>query len=207
MFLCRASIRKISMITTILIYLSLIAISWVLCRWFEKKLVKLSEVTQFTIYGSIVLASILLSFWAFDRLQFSNWGESIPTEIEISKNIDVGTEYGLFDGCGFAVFELSPNTLKKINTVGIDTLSTLNIGGYYSYDSWLKTPRITSNSESNEDFWQMGMSCGYPSMNTQMKNDIQEALNNPGSFYALANDVGLIVIPKLKLVVISVWHD
>ena len=188
----------------ILLYLVII---FSLCRLnaFYTARLSTADKKRLIVYGFILVAIIFFLFWAFDKWQFSHWKKGIPTDIEISKNIDVGAEYGLFGGCGFAVFELSPNMLNLINTLGIDALSNARISQYDNYEEWQKTPIATVNSESTADFWQMGMSCGYPSIDTELQNKLQEALNNPNSFYTLASDAGIIVIPKLKLVVVSVW--
>ena len=160
--------------------------------------------------GLLYMASFLSQSYSFSfgRLINGNFligKKAFQPILKYQKNIDVSAEYGLFGGCGFAVFELSPNMLNLINTLGIDALSNARISQYYNYEEWQKTPIATVNSESTADFWQMGMSCGYPSIDTELQNKIQEALNNPNSFYTLASDAGIIVIPKLKLVVVSVW--
>ena len=103
------------------------------------------------------------------------------------------------------MFELSPNTLNLINTGGIEALSNARISQYDNYQwEWQKTP-IATLSPDTADFWQMGMSCGYPSMDNELQNKIQSALNKPDSLYALTNYAGLVVIPKLKLVILSAW--
>lgn len=188
----------------IVLYLVLI---FSFCRLYAFHTARLSrpDKKRLFVYSSILAAIILLLFWAFDQWQFSHWKKSIPTEIETTKNMDVGAEYGLFGGCGFAVFELSPNTLNIINTGGIEALSHASISQYDNYGEWQKTPLATGSAESTADFWQMGMSCGYPRMDNELQNKIQNALNNPDSFYALTSHIGLIVIPKLKLVVLSAW--
>ena len=158
------------------------------------------------IHATVVIASIFCALWVLDQWQFSHWKKGIPTEIEISKNIDVGAEYGLLGGCGFAVFELSTNMLNKINTNGINALSVARDSQYFNYSEWQKTPYLDAKEGSeSQDFWQMGMYCGSPSMSSELQNKIQTALNNPDSYYALDGPTGLIVIPKLKLTVISTW--
>lgn len=178
-----------------------------LCRLYAFYTARLSraEKKRIIVYGSILVAIIFFLFWVFDQWQFYHWKKGIPTGIEVSKNIDVGAEYGLFGGCGYAVFELAPNTLSLINTGGINSLSNTGISRYDDFGEWQKTPIATVSPESTVDFWEMGMSCGSPSMDSELQNEVQEALNNQNSFYALASHAGLIVIPKLKLIVVSVW--
>lgn len=53
--------------------------------------------------------------------------------------------------------------------------------------------------------WQIGMSCGLPAMDEALHYKIQGALEKPGAFYALASDIGVIVIPELKIIIISTW--
>jgi hypothetical protein len=162
--------------------------------------------TNIATYAVVVMTSLFFALWLLNQWQFSHWKKGIPAEIEISKNIDVGAEHGLIGGCGFAVFELSPNMLNNINTNGINALSVAHDSEYISYFEWQKTPYIVAKEDSeSQDFWQMGMSCGSPSMSSELKNKTQEALDNPNSYYAIGGHTGLIVIPKLKIVVISTW--
>ena len=202
MFVCRAINGGIAML--IVLYLVLI---FTLCRLYAFYTARLSRADKkrLIVYSSILIAIIFFLFWVFDQWQFYHWKKGIPTGIEISKNIDVGAEYGLFGGCGFAVYELSQNMLNLINIRGINALSNAHNSEYDDFSEWQKTPIATVSPESNADFWEMGMSCGSPSMDNELQNEVQEALNNPNSFYSLASHAGIIIIPKLKLLVVSVW--
>ena len=42
-------------------------------------------------------------------------------------------------------------------------------------------------------------------MDEALHYKIQGALEKPGAFYALASDIGVIVIPELKIIIISTW--
>ena len=117
----------------ILLYLVII---FSLCRLnaFYTARLSTADKKRLIVYGFILVAIIFFLFWAFDKWQFSHWKKGIPTDIEISKNIDVGAEYGLFGGCGFAVYELSPNMLNLINIRGINALSNAHNSEYDDLD-------------------------------------------------------------------------
>ncbi len=153
------------------------------------------------------MASIALLFWLFDEWQFSYWKKAIPSGIGISKNIDVGAEYSLFSGCGFVVFKVTPDTLSQINKYGIQALAGATESAYEDFSDWHNTPYpLAKEGEELMDFWQMGMSCGYPDMDKELNTAVYEHLDKPGSFYSLSSHSVVIVIPDQGLVIFSTWE-
>lgn len=190
---------------TTLLFLILAFVAWRLYAFCISGLSKTDKkhLDKFII---ITMTSITLLFWLFDEWQFNYWKKAIPSGLEISKNIDIGAEYGLFGGCAFAVFELSPNTINKIKTYGIKTLNDTRKSELINYSEWASTPDLTPIGENEMPHpWQIGMSCGSPSMDETLFNTILDALEKPDSFFALSSDTGVIVIPKLKIIIISTF--
>lgn len=190
---------------TTLLYLVLILITWRLYAFYLSELSKTDRI-NLAAFLIIIVTSIALLLWLFEKWQFNHWAKAIPSNFEISKNIDVGAEYGLFSGCGFAVFELSTNTINKIKMYGIKTLNDSRKSELIDYSEWESTPDLMQVDENKMPSpWQMGMSCGLPSMNETLYYKIQDALEEPDSFYTLASDTGIILIPELKIIIISTW--
>ena len=145
-------------------------------------------------------------------LAFSSWESRwylgmIPDDIEIGGVVRIGGQSGFREGCGAAVFNLSPRTIEKIRAGGVAALTNAkqarnHADSYHSYSDWRQTPHIvTGDGLTLVDRWLNGLGCaGLP---MQLSREIQQALDSSGSFYATTSEAGLIVIPKLGIAIFS----
>lgn len=143
---------------------------------------------------------------------FSSWESRwylgmIPEDIETGDVVTIGGQSGFREGCGAAVFNLSPRAIEKIKADGIATLTNArqarsHTDSYHSYSNWKQTPHIvTGDGLTLADRWLNGLGCAELPM--RQSRDIQQALDSSGSFYATTSEAGLIVIPELGIVIFS----
>jgi hypothetical protein len=159
--------------------------------------------------GIAVLAiSIALGVYAKYRIrEVTSFMGLIPASLEIQRTVIIDGKTGFIEGCGAAVFELSPATLRQIQLRGLAALKDAHQARDYGdelhrYSQWKETPYIeTGDGMSLVDRWLAGRSCAK--FDLAVDRGIETALKSPGSYYATIHEAGLIVIPKLKLVVYS----
>lgn len=91
----------------------------------------------------------------------------LPSAIEVTENLFTdSTRGGFIEGCGVAIYRLSPSTKEHINSVGIDYFRQAkhprkDNGRSFTYSEWKETPHSASIYEdlSTPERWYADMSC------------------------------------------------
>ena len=131
----------------------------------------------------------------------------LPAAIQVDGVVSIADSSGFREGCGAAVFSLAPATLDRLRAEGAAALSDAHqarshVDAYHAFGTWRETPHVqTGDGMTLADRWLSGMDCG--GLGHDLQQQIFDAIGHPGSYYATAPESGLIVIPALKLVVLS----
>lgn len=148
-------------------------------------------------------------YWSYSQ-NFSK--ELLPEKIEVTGFALFKEDFGLREGCGVKVFELSKHTLDKINQQGLAFFKNATkargydpkkhrYNKYYSYEQWQETP--VQESKENRNFW-AGLSCAKRlGLEKSLSKKIASAASTKGSYYTGHYEGQLVVIPSLGLVVFS----
>lgn len=160
-----------------------------------EKFIALSLLIIFAIYA-------LYSYWE------AQWYKGlIPAEIEVSDAVFIDGQSGFREGCGAAVFSLSPKTTNQIVSTGLTALANARRArrhndAYHAYSTWQKTPYVeTGDGLTLADRWLTGIGCA--GIKGDLGAKIYKALKEQGSFFATTEEAGLIVIPSIGLAVYS----
>jgi len=133
----------------------------------------------------------------------------LPSTIEVTENLFTDSiRGGVIEGCGVAIYRLSPSTIERINSVGIDyfrqAIHPRKDGGRsFTYSEWKETPRSASiyKEVSDPERSYAGMSCA--DVPSRLGKAISQSLRVKGSFYTSARTREVIVIPSLELAIFS----
>ena len=159
---------------------------------------------------SLMALSIVAAFLLATRgcASFNSyWYEGyLPQAIEIEELLFIEDSGGFREGCGAAVYKMDGLSLENIRTHGLDALSEAKQPRRHKareYSDWKETPYIEPKDEIVRNGWLTGMNEGCSDIPSEMERDINEALREPGSFYATGHESGLIVIPKRGWIIFS----
>jgi hypothetical protein len=126
--------------------------------------------------------------------------QGIPANMLVDELILVDEQSALREGCGVAIFRLSPFTLAEIDHQGLDFFSNSkngrDNGRYYRYDTWSRTPSNVPDSKVLR-----GLGC--VKVDDSLVTALWGAAKTPGSYLGVGYEYDLLVIPKLGLVVRS----
>lgn len=129
-----------------------------------------------------------------------NWYRSlIPVEVEIGDALLIEGESGLREGCGAAVFALTPGMLQRIKAYGLGAFGgppgrEQGAGDAHASRAWAETPYAeTGDGMSQEDTWQVGLSC--VETDPELARTIMQALRRPGSFVKKRHEAAVVVVP------------
>lgn len=130
----------------------------------------------------------------------SNWYRSlIPSEIEVGNAVLIDGESGFLEGCGVAIFEITPQMRERMRLQGAATLNgTLapktQVRTTRDTRMWVETPYVeTGDGMTLEDSWQTGLSC--VKTNRDLVRVITAALRQPGSFVKKLHEAAVVVVP------------
>lgn len=156
----------------------------------------------------VAVISIAFAAYAAYRSWEVAWYEGmIPASLEIERTVMIDGRTGFIEGCGIAVFQLSPTTVDRIRPAGLAGLETARQARDHSdelhtYSQWRETPYAeTGDGMTLVDRWLVGRTCAK--IDPSLDRSIDTALKSPGSYYATIHEAGLIVIPSLGLAVFS----
>ena len=173
--------------------------------------------TLLLLAGGIVVAAVL--GWHVVETRF--YRAALPAEIGLSfdfattgSNVSVLGAVFLFDrkACGGAIFDLTDTTVAAIRERGMDFLKDARQGrGYadnadrlfynYSYGPWQPTP--LPQEWTSGGMW-YGLDC--MGLGTAIGQSIVEAAKTPGSFYTTGSSKTLLIVPSLKIAVLTYTH-
>jgi hypothetical protein len=160
----------------------------------------------------IILFAVLVlgSYGAFQVWNTNYFKNLIPSEIGISHTVFIDGKSGGLEGCGVAIFRMDSATLNNIRANGSHALDGAKLSRkkkflkneYQGYTSWKETPYMeTGDGMTLADRWLGGFVCA--SIDSDLSKSIHNALRSAKSYYATTHEAGLIVIPRLGLVVYS----
>lgn len=160
----------------------------------------------------IILFAVLIfgSYGAFQAWNTKYFKNLIPAEIGISHTVFIDGETGGLEGCGVAIFQMDSATLKNLRANGSQALDRAKQSRkkkflkdeYQRYTSWKETPYMeTGNGMTLADRWLGGFVCA--TIDSDLSKNIHNALRSAKTYYATTHEAGLIVIPRLGLVVYS----
>jgi hypothetical protein len=139
--------------------------------------------------------------------------DNIPNSFSIKKSLSISYNMSIRDDyyCGLGVFELSENTINKINGEGLKFLnSNLNPrndeNGRHEYPPWTQIPNPIPENWGTEG----GIFPSYcTDANKELLNKITAAVKEPGGFYTSGGGYGggyiLYVIPKSGILIAKVF--
>lgn len=139
----------------------------------------------------------------FEYIKGKWYSSFIPENINIKHAQYVSR--GLDEKCEIATFSISQYSFDKLDEFN-NNLETRKSRYYNSnnliYSEWQKTPyKLTGSGLEKPDRWLNGIVCSK--IDETYKQEIIKSLENPDSFYAKTSYAGLIVIPKMHLLVFS----
>lgn len=123
----------------------------------------------------------------------------MPPEVGIGDVVLIDGKSGFREGCGVAIFELTPAASARLQASGIRALKA---GGLTSSHRlikdkgsiWHETPYVeTGDGLTLEDRWVVGLSCAR--MSRELSSTIARAMAQPGSFYTKLYEAAVLVIP------------
>jgi hypothetical protein len=159
-----------------------------------------------------ILVAVILSLMTACNIWWREYSRAyylglVPRKLEVSNIMYVSQK------CYFAVFELSAKTIVEINQQGINFFKDAkeprayeikeNRATTYLYGEWQKTP--IQDSPNNKYFW-AGTNCVRDhdlDIDLSSFGVIRFAPESSGSFYTGHIEGQLVVIPRLRIAVLS----
>lgn len=169
------------------------------------------------IFGIAVL-TFVLAYCVYQDCVASFYRKALPSVLATTSNVTWGSDIGWSDiilpirheACGAVVFQLTPDTIEKIQKQGIAFFSEARQGRgsspknryYYSYAAWQPTPAPT-------DWFGDGavtgsMSCaGFGAMRMET---IRDSATRAGGFFTTRSNVQLIVLPNEEIAILTYYN-
>jgi len=203
------------LIVVFVIAVVIAAILGLLYLFFKSDLAR--KIIKFSAAGICVTFVVL--YWLFQAWEENWYKAAIPSQIGISGAAFISGESGFREGCGAAAFYLTDTAVQKIEREGLDFFKSALHGrgypkpeglltfegreqlgkyNYYTYNVWQETP--VPASWVSEGAW-LGLTCVHG--HSELLHQVVQLAKQPGSYYATKPEGELIVIPKLKLVILS----
>ena len=136
-----------------------------------------------------------------EHLQVKSYEKAIPSPLQFTELTYHDEQSGLLEGCGVAIFKLSPRTLASINQHGLAFLASATVGRdgseYHHYETWQRTPPTDSSRTR--------ILRGSPCINRppDILRIIGNASYQPGSFFTTGREQDLVIVPSLGVLVFS----
>ena len=143
---------------------------------------------------------ILLLYITYKMSERPFMFRALPAAVEVQGVEWIAGDSGLREGCGVAVFRLAPGMQQRLQARGLAALDGARQArghseAYYHYQPWQATP-VLNNLGS--DGW-LALSCG--DLPQALEQRINNALEQPGSYFARKDEGVLLVLPAAGLVV------
>ena len=152
------------------------------------------------IFAICAAVSVIAPMKACEHMNVRRYEAALPPALDVTDLIYYSEE-GPNENCGAAIFKLSPTTVAQIKGQGLAYFDKANWGrGIQSdqmYRAWRSTPKI----DSSEERALRGFGC--LSRPPEVWSSILQATQNQGAFFALGSGYDLLVLPELRLVVLS----
>lgn len=138
---------------------------------------------------TILVLFLAVTYAVYVHCRDDYYRKLLQVELEVGDAVLIDGEWGFLEGCGVAVFELSPQTRSQLRTKGTTALRGV----------WLETPYVeTGDGMTLEDRWLVGLTCAK--MSHKLSITINQALTQPGSFISKRPEAAIIVIPTAGIV-------
>lgn len=129
----------------------------------------------------------------------------IPAEIGISYPVARGGMWDLREGCGAAVYRIDTATTQALIRNGINYLpgtshSRKSNDPYHTFSPWLPTPQAKF-IDDDQTLLSPGLECAE--LDQHLQDQIERAARRPGAYYAYGPEKAVLIIPELRLVVLS----
>ena len=178
---------------------------------FSKKKVGYFVGTAFAVF--ITYFFIVGPPWSFVVADY--YRRALPIQLETVDGPITGSDLDLMtalaplrhEACGGALFHLTEATLDLIQKNGLSFFDNAVQGrGYpdghqksyfYRYAAWQETP-ATENMRKNSAW--VGLVC--MKLGNEMERKIEQAANEPGSYFTTVHEAVLLVVPRLGFVVL-----
>jgi hypothetical protein len=158
------------------------------------------------------IAVYLLFTWAaymgFKRWELNSSRGLFPSEVQVADALLIESKSGLMEGCGVAIFELTPQMRERIKVQGLAAFNgSLDQQAHGPPPSemrrwqdeirrWEATPYVeTGDGTTMEDSWQVGFSC--VDQTSDLVRGITTSLLQPGSFVRKLHEAAVVVVPAL----------
>jgi hypothetical protein len=160
---------------------------------------------------SCVVLCLLLTYAAylgFKRWESNSYRGNIPFEVDVADALLIESKSGFMEGCGVAIFELTPQMRERIKVQGLAAFDgsldqQAQVGPPNEMRRWQdkirrweETPYVeTGDGLTMEDSWQVGFSCA--DQTSDLVRGITDALRQPGSFVRKLHEAAVVVVPAL----------
>ena len=129
----------------------------------------------------------------------------VPPEIGISYPIARGEMGFIRESCGAAVYRIDSKTSLAMSKSGINYLPKVSqarwfTDRYYTFGPWLPTPQKELIGDDNTI---LGPGLGCANIDNDLREQIEQASRVTGSYYAYGDEQVLLIIPALRIVVLS----
>lgn len=142
---------------------------------------------------------ILLPMKGCSYMQVALYRQAIPPQFDLREVVHHADTSGFREGCGFAVFRLSEDTLARIRQQGPAYFAAAELGRdgkpYHQYQPWRATPA----TEHDHLFRSQGCA-GEPPLLLQQA---QRAASQQGTFFTTGHEQDLVVVPALEVLIYS----
>lgn len=164
---------------------------------------------------SIAVLIFVLAYYVYEDCVASFYRKALPSVLETTSNVTWGSDVGWSDiilpirheACGAVVFQLTPDTIEKIQNHGIAFFSEARQGRgnsrnnkyHYSYAAWQPTP---APGEWFGDGPVTGsMSCaGFGARRMQT---VKDNATRAGGFFTTRSNAQLIVLPNEQIAILT----
>ena len=123
-------------------------------------------VLQRILFSTIAL--VFATHTTYQHWERRHFIAALPAQLETAGKINISGQAGLTEGCGIAVFRLSPKTRNEMEAQGLQYLQDTKQArgydsGYYAYESWQATPieKVLADQVESPEMTTLtlGMSC------------------------------------------------
>ena len=159
----------------------------------------------------VMMLSVVLAIGASACSFAFHYRGLLPEKIGVSRHVLTDDVFRVREGCGVAIFELSESTLNQIKEQGLSFFEGATrarsydpdkdrYNGLKSYEECRETSMLEEDSPYHK-FW-IGLSCAS-NLDESLHKAIFSAVSTQGSYYTGNYEAGLVVIPKMRLVILS----
>jgi hypothetical protein len=158
------------------------------------------------VFKGIAIA-LLAIYSAWSLFEWDWYLGIVPSRIGTTYPIHISGDSGFREGCGAAVFRLDEATTLKVEVEGVRFLNTARQSrkskdAYHTFEEWKPTPH-PGDVTDDQSILTYGLMCSGAWHSLSQR--LEDAVRAPGSFYAFGPEKVIVVIPSLRMAVLS-WY-